>query len=70
MDIFTSIQKFKDLLDIDAVRLCLLVLLEVGFIGLQGAHSVSDKLICLVDDLEAWNKYNLNLKNSQYNLYL
>ena len=49
-DIFTSIQKFKDLSDTDAVRLCFLVLLEVGFIGLQGAHSVSDELIRLVDD--------------------
>ena len=59
-----AIKKFKDLSDIDTVRICLLVLLETGFMGLQVAHIVSDELIHLVDDLDAWNIYNFNFKNS------
>ncbi|KAI3669307.1 hypothetical protein L6452_40539 [Arctium lappa] len=53
--VFTG-SKFKTLPDIDAVRLCLLLLVEVGFIGHQGNNRVPDVLLRLVDDLDAWNR--------------
>ncbi|KAJ0794719.1 putative phospholipase [Helianthus annuus] len=45
------------LLDADAVRLCLLMLLELGFMGRESKSVVDPALLDLVDDLESWNSY-------------
>ncbi|KAJ9543125.1 hypothetical protein OSB04_022832 [Centaurea solstitialis] len=54
--VFNS-KKFDRIPDLDAVRICLLLLLEVGFSGHQLPEVVSDFLLRLVEDLDAWNRY-------------
>ncbi|PWA85932.1 phospholipase-like protein [Artemisia annua] len=44
---------FGNLSDEDAVRVCLLLVLEVVFMGRLLAEQVDDKLLRLVEDLEA-----------------
>ncbi|CAI9281093.1 unnamed protein product [Lactuca saligna] len=56
LQVFRS-KEFAELADVDAVRICLLILLEVGFMGHEDKSVVSDRLLCLVDDLVSWNKY-------------
>ncbi|KAI3679001.1 hypothetical protein L6452_38306 [Arctium lappa] len=43
--------------DLDAVRICLLLLLEVGFSGRQPQLLVASSLLRLVEDLDSWNRY-------------
>ncbi|KAM0066229.1 putative phospholipase [Helianthus debilis subsp. tardiflorus] len=43
--------------DLDAVRLCLLMLLEVGFMGCQSSQVVDSGLLELVEDLDSWNTF-------------
>ncbi|KAI7753667.1 hypothetical protein M8C21_015809, partial [Ambrosia artemisiifolia] len=43
--------------DVDAVRLCLLMLVEVGFMGCQSSSVVDSALLELVDDLDSWNTF-------------
>lgn len=54
--VFTS-RAFAQISDLDAVRICLLLLLEVGFVGRQPSLVVADFLLCLVEDLDSWNRY-------------
>ncbi|KAJ0586850.1 hypothetical protein HanIR_Chr04g0156471 [Helianthus annuus] len=44
--------------DVDAVRLCLLMLLEVGFMGCQSHHLVNSDALELVEDLDSWNTFS------------
>ena len=48
---------FSKLSDEDAVRVCLLLALEVIFKGRLLSDHVDDKLLCLVEDLDVWNKF-------------
>ncbi|XP_076920834.1 uncharacterized protein LOC143582070 [Bidens hawaiensis] len=43
--------------DLDAVRICLLMLLEVGFMGGQSKLVLDPTLLQLVEDLDSWNSY-------------
>lgn len=43
--------------DEDVVQVCLLILLELGFLGQETTLVVNDELLRLVDDLDAWNNY-------------
>ncbi|KAJ0427878.1 hypothetical protein HanHA300_Chr17g0639991 [Helianthus annuus] len=43
--------------DEDCVRICLLMLLGQGFLGLQDTNAVDIKLLHLVDNLNAFNQY-------------
>lgn len=49
--------KFKELDDEDAVRVCLLLALEYVFMGYETRHVIENELLVLVDDLAAWNAY-------------
>ncbi|GKA87973.1 uridine kinase-like protein 4 [Tanacetum coccineum] len=52
---------FKDSLDqlsdLDAVRICLLMLLEIGFIGREPKFLIDEELLRLVEDLDSWNTF-------------
>ena len=48
---------FGKISDEDAVRLCLLLVLEVIFMGRLLTNEVDDKLMRLVESLEAWNAF-------------
>ncbi|PWA66519.1 phospholipase-like protein [Artemisia annua] len=48
---------FSNLSDEDAVRVCLLLALEVIFMGRLLADHVDEKLLRLVEDLDAWNNF-------------
>ncbi|GKD70433.1 phospholipase-like protein [Tanacetum coccineum] len=48
---------FSKLSDEDAVRVCLLLSLEVIFMGRKLVHEFDDTLMRLVDNLEAWNAF-------------
>ena len=50
-------EQFCKLSDEDAVRVCLLLTLDVIFMGRLLADEVDDKLLRLVEDLEAWNSF-------------
>ncbi|KAJ0788637.1 putative papain-like cysteine peptidase superfamily [Helianthus annuus] len=41
----------------DCLRICLLMLLELGFKGTQRFESIDKMVLNLVDDLEAWNNF-------------
>lgn len=56
LQVFRS-REFAELADVDAVRICLLVLLEVGFMGHEDKSVVADRLLYVVDDLVSWNRY-------------
>ncbi|KAJ9548396.1 hypothetical protein OSB04_020939 [Centaurea solstitialis] len=56
LSVFDS-RAFAQISDLDAVRICLLLLLEVGFIGNQPSSVVSDFRLCLVEDLDSWDRY-------------
>ncbi|GJU35261.1 phospholipase-like protein [Tanacetum coccineum] len=43
--------------DHDAVRICLLMLLHMGFLGRQPINIVRDELLMLVEDLDSWNLF-------------
>ncbi|KAE8671069.1 hypothetical protein F3Y22_tig00111996pilonHSYRG00069 [Hibiscus syriacus] len=43
--------------DIDVVRVCLLILLQAGFLGREGRQPIPNDLIKLVEDLNAWNMF-------------
>nr|GEX12129.1 phospholipase-like protein [Tanacetum cinerariifolium] len=57
IDIFDKMRKHSLALeDNDAVRICLLVLLQKGFVGHQLSHNVSDDMLKLVEHLSnCWN---------------
>ncbi|GJW26013.1 hypothetical protein Tco_0039824 [Tanacetum coccineum] len=48
---------FGKLVDDDAVRVCLLLALEVIFMGKKLVDEVPDTLMCLVENLEVWNDF-------------
>ncbi|GJV86274.1 hypothetical protein Tco_1530212 [Tanacetum coccineum] len=48
---------FGKLVDDDAVRVCLLLALEVIFIGKKLVDEVPDTLMCLVENLVVWNDF-------------
>nr|GEV42397.1 uridine kinase-like protein 4 [Tanacetum cinerariifolium] len=48
---------FDQISDLDAVRISLLMLLEVGFLGRDSKWVVDDELLQLVDDLDSWNAF-------------
>lgn len=49
--------EFGSLTNDDAVRLCLLLILENVFMGKQERCVISDEILVLVDDLYAWNAF-------------
>nr|GEW88486.1 phospholipase-like protein [Tanacetum cinerariifolium] len=53
----TDEESFGKLSDDDAIILCLLLALEVVFMGLLFTFKVDDKLFTLVENLEAWNSF-------------
>ncbi|KAI7753666.1 hypothetical protein M8C21_015808 [Ambrosia artemisiifolia] len=54
-NVFNS--SLDQLSDLDAVRLCLLMLLEVGFMGCEAKSVVEPALLRLVEDLDSWSSY-------------
>ncbi|GKC29094.1 phospholipase-like protein [Tanacetum coccineum] len=48
---------FRKLFDDDAIRICLLLALEVIFIGCLLTFNVDDTLSSLVENIEAWNSF-------------
>ncbi|GKC42482.1 hypothetical protein Tco_1060204, partial [Tanacetum coccineum] len=50
-------ETFGKLSDEDAIRLCLLLALEVIFMGRLLTFKVDDTLFRLVENLEAWNSF-------------
>nr|GEX27596.1 hypothetical protein [Tanacetum cinerariifolium] len=50
-------EKFSKVSDEDAIRLCLLLSLEVIFIGLELVSVVDDVLLRMVNNLDAWNTF-------------
>ncbi|GJU51130.1 hypothetical protein Tco_1220685 [Tanacetum coccineum] len=45
------------MLDADAVRLCLLIVGELVFMGKEKRNTLNKHIMWLVDDLDAWNSY-------------
>ncbi|GJZ14367.1 phospholipase-like protein [Tanacetum coccineum] len=43
--------------DIDAVRVCLLIVAELVFMGKEDRNCIPRNLVTLVEDLDAWNDY-------------
>nr|XP_043636356.1 uncharacterized protein LOC122607447 [Erigeron canadensis] len=43
--------------DIDFVRLCVILLVEVGFTGKQSTQLVSPDMLSLAENMEAWNMF-------------
>ncbi|GJU66188.1 phospholipase-like protein [Tanacetum coccineum] len=59
-DVIAIFDKMRDkslvLEDNDAVKICLLVLLQHGFLGHQMSHNISNEMLTLVEDLSnCWN---------------
>ncbi|KAK1436778.1 hypothetical protein QVD17_02560 [Tagetes erecta] len=50
-------RSLDQLSDLDAVRICLLMLLEVGFMGHESGYLVDSALLQLVEDLDSWNTF-------------
>ncbi|GJX73367.1 phospholipase-like, aminotransferase-like mobile domain protein [Tanacetum coccineum] len=50
-------EKFSKVSDEDAIQLCLLLSLEVIFMGRELVSMVNDVLLRLVDNLDAWNTF-------------
>ncbi|KAE8684690.1 hypothetical protein F3Y22_tig00111105pilonHSYRG00224 [Hibiscus syriacus] len=48
---------FTRMNDLDVVRVCHLLLLHAGFLGKEGRQPISEDLILLVEDLNAWNLF-------------
>ncbi|GJZ75722.1 hypothetical protein Tco_0640187 [Tanacetum coccineum] len=48
---------FSKLCDVDAIRVCLLLCLEVIFMGRLLVNEVDDTLMRLIDSLESWNAF-------------
>ncbi|GJZ34235.1 phospholipase-like protein [Tanacetum coccineum] len=46
-----------NMLDADAVRLCLLIVGELVFMGKEKRNTLNKHIMWLVDDLDAWNSY-------------
>ncbi|GKA05394.1 phospholipase-like, aminotransferase-like mobile domain protein [Tanacetum coccineum] len=55
--LFDDEEKFSKLSDEDAIRLCLLLSLEVIFIGRELVSVVDDVYLRMVNDLDAWNSF-------------
>nr|GEZ59860.1 phospholipase-like, aminotransferase-like mobile domain protein [Tanacetum cinerariifolium] len=51
-------EKFSKVSDEDEIRLCLLLSLEVIFMGRELVSVVDDALLRMVDDLDAWNTFS------------
>nr|GEX39851.1 phospholipase-like, aminotransferase-like mobile domain protein [Tanacetum cinerariifolium] len=50
-------EKFSKVIDEDAIRLCLLLSLEVNFMGRELVSVVDDVLLRMVENLDAWNTF-------------
>ncbi|GJS46445.1 phospholipase-like protein [Tanacetum coccineum] len=72
IDIFDKMRKRTLVLeDNDAVRICLLVLLQQGFLGHQLSHNVSDDMLKLVEHLSNLRRYGgalVNPPNQSFNV--
>ncbi|GJY81188.1 phospholipase-like, aminotransferase-like mobile domain protein [Tanacetum coccineum] len=55
--LFDYEEKFSKLSDADAIRLCLLLSLEVIFMGRELVSVVDDIYLRMVNDLDAWNSF-------------
>ncbi|GKF83703.1 hypothetical protein Tco_0248601 [Tanacetum coccineum] len=50
-------EKFSKVSDEDAIRVCLLLSLEVIFMGRELVSVVDDVFLRMVDNLDAWNSF-------------
>ncbi|GJW98968.1 hypothetical protein Tco_0180776 [Tanacetum coccineum] len=57
LDVIEDEEYFSKLCDVDAIRVCLLLSLEVIFMGRLMVNEVDDTLMRLVDSLESWNAF-------------
>nr|GEU85486.1 phospholipase-like protein [Tanacetum cinerariifolium] len=46
------------LFDMDAVRVCLLIVIELVFMGKEDRNCIPRHIVSLVEDLDAWNDYS------------
>nr|GEZ65005.1 phospholipase-like, aminotransferase-like mobile domain protein [Tanacetum cinerariifolium] len=67
--LFDDEEKFSKLSDEDAIRLCLLLSLEVIFMGRELVSLVDDVYLRMVNDLEAWNSFPWDMDNRVF-LYI
>ncbi|GJX67441.1 hypothetical protein Tco_0303168 [Tanacetum coccineum] len=64
--LFDDEEKFSKLSDADAIRLCLLLSLEVIFIGRELVLVVDDVYLRMVNDLDAWNSFPCDMDNKVF----
>jgi hypothetical protein len=55
--LFLDAARFARLSVEDAVRVCLLMLVHYGFMGVQDDIAIPEGMIRLVEDLESWNSF-------------
>lgn len=52
-----SVQVWEKLLDVDAVRICLLLIATCVFIGREPRFYIPDHMLKMIEDLKVWNEY-------------
>nr|GEW69158.1 RNA-directed DNA polymerase, eukaryota, reverse transcriptase zinc-binding domain protein [Tanacetum cinerariifolium] len=73
MELFTNDELWFGISDHDVVRVCLLLVATIFFMGRETRYNIPDNVLQLVDDLPVWNSYLLGEaspeKMTRYNLY-
>nr|GEW88331.1 hypothetical protein [Tanacetum cinerariifolium] len=57
MELFTNDELWFGISDHDAVRVCLLLVATIVFMGRETRYNIPDNVLELVDDLPVWNSY-------------
>nr|GFA61635.1 hypothetical protein [Tanacetum cinerariifolium] len=57
MELFTNDELWFGISDHDAVRVCLLLVATIVFMGHETRYNIPDNVLELVDDLPVWNSY-------------
>ncbi|GJU77455.1 phospholipase-like protein [Tanacetum coccineum] len=57
MELFTNDELWFGISDHDAVRVCLLLVATIVFMGRETRYNILDNVLELVDDLPIWNSY-------------
>ncbi|GJS90185.1 putative reverse transcriptase domain-containing protein [Tanacetum coccineum] len=55
--------------DMDAVRVCLLIVVELVFMGKKDRNCIPRHIVSLVEDLDAWNDYIWGLVDEDKNVF-
>ncbi|GJY48486.1 phospholipase-like protein [Tanacetum coccineum] len=57
IDVFNDDKLWSQLSDNDVVRVCLLIVAELVFIGRQCSYYIPNHILTLVEDIDDWNAY-------------